>query len=59
MRVIHTESTTVTPDGLVALIIIDHNISLTNGSRGDKVNGVAAQVGVCEQLRAVPSGLVL
>ena len=49
----------MTPDGLVALIVVNDNVSLASGSGLAEVDGVGAKVGVCEQGLAVPGGGVL
>ena len=49
----------MTPDGLVALVIIDHNVRLADGPDTTKVDGVWTEVGVREQRLAIPSSSVL
>ena len=44
---------------LVAGSVIDHDISLTNGSRSTEVEGVWVQIRVSEQTRAIPRSGVL
>ena len=54
-----TESTTVAEHALITGRVIDDDVSLTNRAFGPEVNRVGAQVGVREQLGAIPCCRIL
>ena len=47
------------PDGLVARIVIDHDVGLADGSRRAEIHGIGTEVRVCEQGLAIPGGSIL
>lgn len=49
----------MTPDGLVAGIIVDHNVSLASSPRVGERNRVRAKVFVGEQICTIPCSCVL
>lgn len=54
-----TERGTVPDHGLVDLAIVDDNVRVANGAGSHEVDGVAAEVGVGEELGPVPHGRIL
>ena len=51
---IRTQGSTMADDGLVDLGIVDDDVGRTNGSRGNEVDRVAAEVGVGKETLPVP-----
>ena len=54
-----TKGSAVAPDGLVARVVIDHDVGLADGSRSAEIHGIGTEVRVCEQGLAIPGGSIL
>lgn len=54
-----TQGGTMTDDGLIELAVVDDDVGITYRAGRDKVNGVAPEVRVREQLRPVPRSCIL
>ena len=54
-----TEGTAMAPDGLVAAVVVDHDVGLTDRPGSTEVDRVWTKVGICKQGLAVPRSGVL
>ena len=51
---VRTQGGTVSDDGLVDLTVVDDNVGIADGTRGDEVDWVRGEVRVCEETRSIP-----